>query len=128
MDARVVGDFWMERRGDDIALLQGDSVATGRGHHTRVWTDLGHEWAADEHEREIGDFAARFALRVERVYGLFRGERSKLTTVCIAAYGGVERAEIHIGVVLESAGEQNHAGARAEYRFAGGDVRGDWLE
>ena len=128
MDAWVAGDFWMERRGDDIALLQGDSVATGRGHHTRVWTDLGHERAADEHKREIGDLTARLSLRVERAYGFFRGERPELTPVRIAAHGGVERAEIHIGVVLESAGEQNHARARAEDRFAGGDVRGDRLK
>ena len=128
MDARVVGDFRMERSGDDVALLQGDSVAAGRGHHTRVWTDLGHERAADEHEREISDLTARLSLRIERAYGFFRGERPELTAVRIAAHGGVKRAEIHIGVVLESAGKQNHAGARAEDRFAGGDMRGDRLE
>lgn len=35
VDAGVVGDFRMERCGEDIALLQRHRVAARRGHHAR---------------------------------------------------------------------------------------------
>ena len=56
------------------------------------------------------------------------GERAKLAAVCVAPHDGVKRAEVDVVVVIELAGQQNHAGAGTEHRFAGGDMLCNRLE
>lgn len=48
--------------------------------------------------------------------------------VCVAPHDGVKRAEVDVVVVIELAGQQNHAGAGTEHRFAGGDMLCNRLE
>ncbi len=128
MDAGVVGDFRVERGCEDVVLLQCDGVATCARHDERAWANSGDERTADEHEREIADDAARIAIGGEGLHVLGRGEGSELATVGVAPHGGVECAEIHVRVVVEPLGEQDHAGTGAEHGFAGLDVLVDRVE
>ena len=55
MDAGVVGELGMERRGEDLALAQADHIAIHRCLDGCGRSDFGHERPADEHQREILD-------------------------------------------------------------------------
>ena len=125
MDAGVVGDFRMEGGREDVALLQRDGVAAGARHDMGLRTHLGHEGAADEHKREIADDTVGIAIGGEGLHILGRGERPELTAVRVTTDGRVEHAEIDVRIVVEPFGEQDHAGAGAEGRLAGRDMRGD---
>lgn len=105
-------------------------------------SDFGHERPADEHQREIfehdvGRGVLRNMLaRCDHDGGITGrgaeigggGERAKLAAVCVAPHDGVKRAEVDVVVVIELAGQQNHAGAGTEHRFAGGDMLCNRLE
>ena len=56
------------------------------------------------------------------------GERAELATVRVAPHDGVKRAEVDVVIVIELAGQQDHASAGAEHRLAGGDMLCDRLE
>ena len=118
MNAGVVGEFGVEGRGENVALSQTDHTPINLGLDRGVRPDIGDERPTNEHERKVLDVT-----EIGR-----GGERTELPTVSVAANRGVEGAEVHVVVVFQSLREQNHSGARAEHRLAGGDVRGDRLE
>lgn len=49
VNAGVVGEFGMERRGENLALAQTDHIAAHRGLNGRGRPDLGHKRSTNEH-------------------------------------------------------------------------------
>lgn len=49
VNAGVVGEFGMERRGENLALAQTDHIAAHRGLNSRGRPDLGHKRSTNEH-------------------------------------------------------------------------------
>lgn len=118
MDAGVVGELGMERRGEDLALAQADHIAVHRRFDGGGRSDFGHERPADEHQREIfehdvGRGVLRNMLaRCDHDGGITGrgaeigggGERAKLTAVRIASHDGVKRAKVNVRIIIQLAG------------------------
>ena len=115
MNAGVVGQFRVERRGKNVALAQTDHIAVNRRFDRGLFANLSHERSANEHQREIlehnrlGSGTFRNALPRRNRNGDIassgtkisgRNERAKLTAVRVAAHDGVKRAEIHVLVIV----------------------------
>ena len=65
MHSRVVGDFGVERGGEDVALLQRDHIATRLARHSCIRSGVGDEGTADEHKWEILNYSRLSAIGVE---------------------------------------------------------------
>src|ERR1051326_1177547 len=101
----------MERRRDDVALPHGHHVFALLRQHFYAVADRDDLRRADEHHlhrRPLERAAANRAL--------------ELAAVAVAADADVERAERRPRVVLDLAGEQDCAGARAEDRALRGEA------
>ena len=113
MEARLAGQLRMERRGDDVALADGDDPAVVQpGEDVDVRTDPVDDRRPDEDavdrsvaEDRDGDLAL---------------ERVQLPTEGVPLDRDVEEREDGLLAADDVAGEQDHPGAGAEHRRAGG--------
>ena len=108
MHTRVVGEFRVERGGENVALPQTDHMPVHFRLDSGFRANMRDIRTADEHERQVVDVP-------ERADSL---EAAQLPPVRVAMHNRVKLSEVDVVVVVEFAGEQNHARARSEHRLA----------
>ena len=108
MHARIVGEFRVERGGENVALPQTDHMPVHFRLDSGFRANMRDIRPADEHERQVVDVAER----ADRL------EAAQLPAVRVAMHDRIKLAEVDVVIVVEFAGEQDHARACSEHRLA----------